>query len=181
MDFAKLAPWNWFKKEQEERNHIVPLKMDVNSPKHPVLFNDLQMEFNRLFESLQHSFEKGWPGSSLIGQDFFKPSLDIASDGKEYTVKVELPGIDKSNITIEYTKDTLKIKGEKHQEKEEKEKDYYKMERSYGSFARTLNIPEDADKDNITSSYKDGVLSITIPRKKLPPKEEVKNIEIKTK
>jgi HSP20 family protein len=115
----------------------------------------------------------------LLQTDWFKPSLDVASDEKEYSIKVELPGIDLTNISLEYSSDTLKIKGEKRQEKEEKDKDFYRIERSYGSFQRILDIPEDADADNITSNYKDGVLSITIPRKQLP-KKETKKIEIKT-
>lgn len=178
MDFTKLAPWNWFKDEEEEKTNIIPVKRDSSSSDYPASLYNIQSEFNRLFDSLSRNFEREWPGTALLKTDVFKPSLDIASDGKEYSINIELPGIDKSNITIEYTNDTLKIKGEKHQEKEEKEKDYYRMERSYGSFERTLNIPDDADKDNIESNYKDGVLTITIPRKALPQKE-VKNIEIK--
>jgi HSP20 family protein len=75
--------------------------------------------------------------------------------------------------------DTLKIKGEKKQQKEEKEKNYYRMERSYGSFQRILSLPEDADQDNIKASFKNGIMEITIPRK-AAPKTEVKQIEIKT-
>jgi HSP20 family protein len=127
---------------------------------------------------MTHRLEREGSGSLLFKGDFFKPSLDIASDGKEYSIKIELPGMDKGNIKIEHTDDTLIISGEKHQEKEEKEKDYYRMERSYGSFKRVLDIPKDADKESIESSYKDGVLTITISRKTLPQKE-IKNIEIK--
>jgi HSP20 family protein len=121
----------------------------------------------------------GWPSTSLVKKEWLKPSLDIASDEKEYSVKVELPGIDADNITIEYSGGTLRIKGEKAQEKEEKGKDFYKMERSYGSFQRILDLPEDVDEDKITSRYKDGILSISIPKKMLP-KAQRKQIEIKT-
>lgn len=179
MDFTKLAPWNWFKKEEEESAKVVPLKHEEHKRELPVSLHDLHTEINRLFDSLKHGFTAGIPGSSMFKDDWFKPSLDVASNEKEYSVKVELPGIDASNITLEYTSNTLKIKGEKRQEKEEKDKDFYRMERRYGSFQRILDIPDDADADNITSNYKDGVLSITIPRKALPKKES-KKIEIKT-
>lgn len=179
MDFGKLAPWNWFKKEEEESGKVVPVKHDSKKTDLPVSIHDLHTEFNRLFDSLKHGFGTGWPSTSLLHTDWFKPSLDVASDEKEYSIKVELPGIDATNISLEYTSDMLKIKGEKRQEKEEKDKDFYRIERSYGSFQRILDIPEDADADNITSNYKDGVLSITIPRKQLP-KKETKKIEIKT-
>jgi HSP20 family protein len=179
MDFGKLAPWNWFKKEEEEGGKVVPVKHGSKKTDLPASIYDLHTEFNRLFDSLKHGFGTGWPGTSLLQTDWFKPSLDVASDEKEYSIKVELPGIDPTNISLEYSSDTLKIKGEKRQEKEEKDKDFYRIERSYGSFQRILDIPEDADADNITSNYKDGVLSITIPRKQLP-KKETKKIEIKT-
>ena len=179
MDFAKLAPWNWFKKEEEESGKVLPVKHDEHKLELPASLHDLHTEFNRLFDSLKHGFGTGLPGSSMFKEDWFKPSLDVASNEKEYSVKVELPGIDASNITLEYTSNTLKIKGEKRQEKEEKEKDFYRVERRYGSFQRILDIPDDADADKITSSYKDGLLNITIPRKALAKKES-KKIEIKT-
>ena len=178
MDFGKLAPWNWFKKE-EESEKIVPVKHDSKKAESPVSIHDLHSDLNRLFDSLKSGMNKAWSSGTLLDTDWFKPSLDVASDEKEYSIKVELPGIEVNNITIEYTDNTLKIKGEKRQEKEEKEKDFYRIERSYGSFQRILDVPEDANTDDITSSYKDGVLSIKIPRKMLP-KADTKKIEIKT-
>lgn len=175
MDFEKLAPWNWFKKEEESRGEVVPIRKGEESSIFPVSLHELESKFENLFDSLK----SGFSSDSFFKMDLFKPSLDVAADGKEYSIKIELPGIDKSNISIEYTDKLLKIKGQKHQEKEEKEKDYYRIERSYGSFERVLNIPDDADIQNITSSYKDGVLSISIPRKALP-KAETRTIEIKS-
>ncbi len=179
MDLGKLAPWNWFKKEEEEGGKIVPVRSDIEKSEFPASLHDLHVEFNHLFDTLKHGLSGGMPSSTLFKGDWFKPSLDVASDEKEYSVKVELPGIEAGNISIEYTDNTLKIKGEKRQEKEEKEKDFYRIERSYGSFQRILDIPQDADTENITSSYKDGVLSIKIPRKSLP-KSDARKIEIKT-
>ena len=175
MDFGKLAPWNWFKKEEEERTRVIPQKHEIKRSEPLSSLHDLHGEFNRLFNSLKDGFSSG----SSFGTTWLKPSLDVASDDKEYSVKVELPGIDASDITIEYSSDTLKIKGEKRQEKEEKEKDFYRVERSYGSFQRILDIPEDADSDNITSNYKDGILTVLIPKKALPNKD-TKKIEVKT-
>ena len=179
MDFSKLAPWNWFKKEDEENAKVMPVKHDQKHLEVPATLHDLHIEFNRLFDTLKHGFLAGHPTASWMKTDWFKPSLDVASDDKEYSIKVELPGMDAGNISLEYTDKTLKIKGEKRQEKEEKEKNFYRMERSYGSFQRILDIPEDADTDNITSNYKDGILSIKVPRKMLPDKE-TKKIEIQT-
>ena len=178
MDFGKLAPWNWFKKEEEQEIKIVPERKHENGLVFPASFYNIESEFSNLFASLRRVFENEM-SSELFKGDWFKPSLDVASDDKEYSVKIELPGIDAGNISIEYGSNTLKIRGEKRQEKEEKDKNYYRVERSYGSFERILDLPEDSDSDNITSSYKDGVLSITIPRKMLPKKDS-KKIDIKT-
>ncbi|MCJ7765669.1 MAG: Hsp20/alpha crystallin family protein, partial [Thiovulaceae bacterium] len=110
---------------------------------------------------------------------------DIASSEKEYSIKVELPGIDANDVTIEISGNTLKIKGEKRQEKEKKGKNFYRVERSFGSFQRILDLPEDADADKVTSDYRDGVLNIAIPKKEVPkkavPEDEPKKVEIKVK
>ena len=82
-------------------------------------------------------------------------------------------------MQIEIDGDTMIIKGEKRQENEEKNKDFYRIERSYGSFRRVLNLPGDADVDKIESNHKDGVLTINIPKKTLP-KSDTKKIEIKS-
>lgn len=179
MDLEKFAPWNWFKKEEEKSGEIVPVKRDESRSELPVYRHDLHREFDRLFDSIRQGFGLGWTSTPFLKTEWLKPSLDIASDENAYSVKVELPGIDAGNIKIEYSGGTLRIKGEKAQEKEEKGKDFYRMERSYGSFQRILDLPEDVDENKITSRYKDGVLSISIPKKMLP-KAETKQIEIKT-
>ncbi len=174
MDFSKLAPWNWFKEEQSGKS--VPVRHEEHTTESSASLHDLHTEFDRLFHALKQGFGTG---TSLFKADGFKPSLDISSDTKAYSVKIELPGMDVSDISIEFSNNTLQVKGEKRQEKEEKEKEFYKIERTYGSFQRILDLPDDSDADKITSHYKDGVLNITIPRKILP-KKETKKIEIKT-
>ncbi len=178
MNLEKLAPWNWFKKEEEEKGDIVPVRHDSTKPSLPASLNNLYTEFDRLFDYYEKKLMKGFTSHKLFDTDFLKPSLDIASDDKEYSIKVELPGVIASDVSIEFTDNTLKIKGEKRLEKEEKDKDFYRVERSYGSFQRTLDIPEDVDVDKITSVYKDGVLTVTLPRKTLP-KKDTKKIEVK--
>jgi HSP20 family protein len=86
--------------------------------------------------------------------------------------------VDEKDVKLEIVNDTLTISGEKKQEKEEKEKNYYRMERSYGVFQRVLSLPEDADQDKIKATFKKGILTVTVPRKALP-KSDVKQIEIK--
>ncbi len=179
MNFGKLAPWNWFKKEENVKSDVIPTKRSHGVSEISTSFQNIETEFNNLLDSIKHNCREVLSKDLLFTNDWLKPALDIASNEKEYSVKIELPGIDKSKIVIEYVNSTLKIKGEKHQEKEEQNKDFYRIERSYGLFERILDLPEDCDADNISSEYKDGILSIKIPRKVLAH-SETKKIEIKT-
>lgn len=179
MDFGKLAPWNWFKKEEEHGLDTIKVDRKESAFNLPARFHDMESELNHMLEHFKNRMGVGLSGGSLFKDDWFKPSLDVASDEKEYSVKIELPGIEAENIHVEYSDNTLKVKGEKKLEKEEKEKDFYRIERRYGSFQRILDLPADSDTENIESTYKDGVLSIKIPKKALPNKD-AKKIEIKT-
>jgi HSP20 family protein len=182
MDIKKLAPWNWFKKEQE--GNTLPIRRQDTQTKYADPFTQIRQEIDKVFDSAFKGL--GFPSiglgrelSPMAQTDWLKPTLDIGASDKEYTISVELPGVDENEIQVELVNDTLKIKGEKKQEKEEKERNYYRMERSYGSFQRTLSLPEDADQDDIKAVYKNGVMNITIPRK-TASKTEAKQIEIKT-
>jgi len=176
MDLKKLAPWNWFKKEEEERGGaMVPVRRHGELHSYSPIAQ-FHQEIDRMFENVFRGFglpSIGWgrEPSLLAPTDWMKPTLDIAAGEKEYIISVELPGVDEKDVQLELTEDTLVIKGEKKQEKEEKEKNYYRMERSYGSFQRVLSLPEDADQEGVGATYKNGILKITIPRKAGPPKE----------
>jgi HSP20 family protein len=107
----------------------------------------------------------------------FAPAVDIKETADQVVVKAEVPGMDAKDINISVTGDVLTIKGEKKSEREEKEENYHLVERSYGSFSRSLAMPAAVDMDKIEAKYDKGVLTITCPKK-----EEVKPkaIEIKT-
>lgn len=94
----------------------------------------------------------------------FNPRVDVTESEKEIRVAAELPGIDEKDIDVSVTRDTLTIKGEKKEEKEEDGKDYYRMERSYGSFCRTIPLPAEVETEKIAASYKKGILNIKIPK-----------------
>ncbi|MBQ7607403.1 MAG: Hsp20/alpha crystallin family protein [Desulfovibrionaceae bacterium] len=93
----------------------------------------------------------------------FLPSLDITSDEKAYTIHAEIPGMSKDDVKLEVHEHTLVLSGEKKEERKDG-KTSHVIERRYGSFERTMTLPDDADIDHITASNKDGVLTITIPR-----------------
>ena len=102
------------------------------------------------------------------------PSLDISDTKNELVVKAEVPGMDAKDIDISLSDGMLTIKGEKKQEKEEKETNYHLIERSYGSFLRSVNLPGEVQGDKISASYKDGILKITLPKSEEAKKKEIK-------
>ena len=104
------------------------------------------------------------------------PTVDVYEEKDDIVVKAELPGMDKDNIEVNLTDHTLTIKGEKKKEEEVKEENYYRSERSYGSFLRTLELPKDVHADKVKASFKNGILEVRIPKT-----EEAKAKEIKVK
>jgi HSP20 family protein len=117
-----------------------------------------------------------------ISREFFKegqwmPRVDVSEGEKEITVQAEIPGCDAKDINVSLDGRTLTIKGEKKQEKEEKEKNFHRVERSYGSFTRKMNLPAEVDQEDINASYKKGVLKLVFKKTK---ETEGKKIEIKT-
>jgi HSP20 family protein len=186
MDIKKLAPWNWFKKEQEDAGKSVPVhNPSVNETlgggDHPLV--SFHREFDRLFNTMLHGFgmpplglsRTAWPA---LTHDILKPTLDISSTENAYTASVEVPGVKEDDVKLELSDGTLIIRGEKKQAKESKDKDFYCIERSYGAFRRVLSLPEDVDHDHIRAVFENGVLTITMPRKALP-KSKVKRIEVR--
>lgn len=102
------------------------------------------------------------------------PALDVLETKNAVVVNVEIPGMETKDIDISLSGDLLIIKGEKKQEKEEKDENYYRVERSYGSFSRSIRVSVDVKSDEIQANYKNGTLKITLPKK-----EEIKPKTIK--
>ena len=101
-------------------------------------------------------------------------SLDVSETKNDLVVKAEVPGMDAKDIDISLSDGVLTIKGEKKQEKEEKEDDYHLVERSYGAFVRSVRLPREVLDDKVNASYKDGVLKITLPKSEEAKKKEIK-------
>jgi len=103
------------------------------------------------------------------------PAFDISETANEIHVKAELPGMDPKEIEITVTGDLLTIKGEKKEEKEEKGENFHRRERRYGSFSRSFRLPVEVKADTINAGYKDGVLTVTLPKAE---KEKARRIEV---
>jgi HSP20 family protein len=134
-------------------------------------------KMNRVFKD----FSKGFalePFGKRTGAAF-EPKVNISESEKEVVVSAELPGIDGKDIDVSLSKDELTIQGEKREEKEEEKKSYYRMERLYGSFKRTLPLPCEVKDDKVEAQFKNGVLIITLP-KEAEAIKEAKKITVKS-
>lgn len=109
--------------------------------------------------------------------DFFAPDAAAAATGEQYEIDIELPGVDLENIHIDVHDGGMTVRGEKKAEREETGKTYFFSERTYGAFERSFRLPANANADKITANFKDGVLSIVIP-KSGPPPDKTRRIEI---
>ena len=159
------------------RNLVPSGSKDV--PQQPEEFNPfihLHREMNRLFDSFSRGFEID-PLETRLG--VFIPSVNVIEGGKDIKVTAELPGMDEQDIDVSITKDALTIKGEKKREKEEQGKNYYRMERSYGSFTRTVPLPVEVDTTKVKAQFKKGILTVTLPKTAKSLKER-KKIQIKS-
>src|SRR5919109_2456045 len=133
-------------------------------------FSTLQNQMNRLF---QESFGREGREESLTTTSF-APAVDVYEDEHNVTLKIEVPGIDEKDIDVRVENNTLTVHGERKFEKEEKEENYRRIERQYGSFTRSFTLPSTVDPNNVQANYEKGVLKI-----KLAKKAEAKPKQIK--
>ena len=137
-------------------------------------FAMMQREMNRVFDS----FNRNWGlGAFPEFTGSFMPRLDVTEDAKAFTVTAELPGMNEKEIDLSVSGDTLTIRGEKKEEKEDKNKNYYYSERSYGTFMRSIPLPRQVETDKVSASFKKGVLTITLP-KTAAAMESTKKIDV---
>jgi HSP20 family protein len=148
--------------------------------------NGSRLSFRHEMDCLFDDFSSGfWRGSLFVMTPFRRaeaafrtmPAVDVAETDKAYEISAELPGLDEKNIE-KLANGVLSIKGEKQEDKEEKEKDYYRRERSFGSFERSFQVPDDVQEDIIEATFKNGVLSVTLP-KSAEAQKQAKKIEVK--
>ena len=132
----------------------------------------MRREMDRLFDR----FSEAWPFRGFAETGRWMPTADVSETDKEVIVRAELPGMDSKEFDISLSGSVLTIKGERKHEREEKKENFHLVERSSGSFSRTLQLPVEVIADKVEASYKDGVLSVKMP--KTEP-EAVKKVEVK--
>lgn len=131
------------------------------------LGDDMDRFFNTFFDN---------PPEEVEG--FWSPTVDIKEDNENFLVKVELPGLKKEDIKISVRGNMLSVSGERKHESETKNKTFHRIERSYGRFSRTTALPSDVDPDKAKATYKDGILTITLPK---PESSKLNEIEVEIK
>jgi len=140
------------------------------TPWRPFEFDRIRREMDRLWDS----FLEGRPLRRAEDGREWLPSIDVSETKNELVIKAELPGLDPKDIDISMNNGYLTIKGEKKHEKEEKDENYHLIERSYGSFTRSVRLPREVQNDKITASFKNGVLRVTLPKSEEAKKKEIK-------
>jgi HSP20 family protein len=149
----------------------------------PDVWQTFRSEMDRLFDrfgfpSFRRMFdvEPFWGMESSFGVSV--PAVDVIEDEKAYRITAELPGLEQKDVDVSVTGDVLVIKGEKRQEREEKDKNRYLSERSYGVFQRNFALPDGIDRDRISADFSKGVLTLTLPKTAEAQKQQ-KKIEVK--
>src|SRR4030042_2617374 len=131
----------------------------------------LQERMNRLFSDVRA--QAPVRGEEIV-QGAWVPAVDIFETNEAIVLKAELPGITAQDISVEVKDNTLTLKGEKKFEKEVKEENYHRMERSYGSFQRAFTLPGTIHQEKVKAKFKDGILEITLPKVEEAKPKQVK-------
>src|SRR6267378_2554076 len=133
--------------------------------------NTLQERVNRLFHE---SFNSSAGRDESLATSNFAPAVDVYEDEHSVSLKIEVPGIDEKDIDVRIENRTLTVHGERKFEKEEKEENYRRVERQYGSFTRTFTLPTTVDADKVVANYDKGVLKIALPKKAEAKPKQIK-------
>jgi HSP20 family protein len=171
----------------------VPVKQQTSAAEPPAglaqawrPFDTLRREVDRLFEDFTlnpfrlplrrpaFDLEPFWQADSWVAQ----PAIDLVERDNAFELTAEMPGLDEKNISVDVTNGVLTVKGQKEEDKVEKKQDFHLRERRFGSFVRSVRIPETVDADKIEASFKNGVLKVALP-KKPEARKPTKKIEVK--
>ncbi len=167
MAITDLIPWNRGKRQ-------IQVQREERDP-----FLAFQHDLNRLFDDFWGGSWLTPYGASEREWSKFSPQIDVVETDTEVKVQTELPGLEEKDFEVSVSQDTLTIRGEKKQEKEEKGRNYYRAERSYGWFQREISLPRNVDTDQVSAEFSKGVLTISLP--KVAAQEDRKKVVVKAK
>lgn len=171
MAFGDMVPFRWggLRRWEREGEPVDSFRREMDR---------LHREMDRLFDGFLT--ESGGPSwwSEMMGRGAVTPQADLSEDEKEFRVNVELPGMDDKDVDVTLADRLLTIRGEKKEDKEQKDKSYYRRERAYGSFTRRIEVPAEVDAAKIEASFNKGVLTVRLPKTK-EAQQKVKHIDVK--
>ena len=151
MNVRDLIPWN----RNQDRGMMTPPRMEGGNP-----LLDLQRDMNRVFDDVFRGFD--------LPQAFCRsatwPSIDLAETDTEYKLTAELPGLEEKDVELTLRENMLTLSGEKRDEREERNEGRYYAERFVGRFSRTIPLPEEVDPDKVAAAFKNGVLTVVMPK-----------------
>ena len=151
MNVRDLIPWN----RNQDRGMMTAPRIEAANP-----LVDLQRDMNRVFDD----FFRGFDLPQVFGRSATWPNMDVAETDTEYKVTAELPGLEEKDVELTLRENTLTISGEKRDEREEKNEGRYYAERFVGRFSRTVPLPEEVDADKVAAAFKNGVLTVVMPK-----------------
>ncbi|ARN57957.1 Hsp20/alpha crystallin family protein [Sedimentisphaera salicampi] len=139
--------------------NVLSKRNNNQTPNAPMSMAD---KIDRMFDDMFSGFPAFGAGEGFMSR--FVPSVDVSEDEKKYEITAELAGMDKDDINVTMNDNTLILEGEKKNTNEEKDSNYYHVERTFGSFRRAVPFAHNVDEENIDASFKDGLLKITVPK-----------------
>ena len=165
MEIKNLIPTNWFTDEKKKR------PLSFYSPLRKIRY-DMDKIFNEFFSN----YDEFEPRAI----DFFVPRSDILETKNEYKVLIDIPGMEEKDVDVSVNNGVLQISGKKEHSEENKDAQVHRIERSYGSFKKTIQLPKNVSEDKIEANFKNGVLEILLPKTE-ESKEETKKIKVQSK
>lgn len=134
--------------------------------------SNIDKKMRKFFEDFDAPLFTDWGWKNFNNSNVFTPRVDVTEDNENLYVLAEVPGVDKKDVKVSVVGDVLTISGEKKTEQRDEKKNYYRIERSFGSFSRSFTLPAEISVDKINAEYKDGVLHVALPKT-----EEAKIVE----
>lgn len=175
------------KKAKKPRSHAVTVVKRAGTPAEPRAVSGgppgpWERELDRFWDEFRRPFslprlwgaERWWPSVPAMLRP---PAVDVYEDGDQIIVKADIPGLSKDDIEVNVTDSTLTIKGEKRKEEEVKEKDYYRSERSFGAFSRSIVLPAEVKTEQAKATFVNGVLEVRLPKSE-GAKHKVINVQV---
>jgi HSP20 family protein len=161
-----LMPWR-------RRETKVPVRREEEQP-----LALWQRDLDAMFDEFYRGFGLAPFRNFGLSSDAFSPKIDVVDGETELKVRAELPGMDAEDVDVSVTQDVLTIRGEKREESEDRGKDYYRVERSFGSFSRSVQLPCEVDPGEADATFEKGVITITLPKTRTA---ECRTIEVRAK